>query len=144
MRRNIGTVYRIDYAPGKHVYGMRLEEYGLQVFQPEDINDDISKIHTSKAHFTVGLFRSNFRDPRMQRVGKHTFKPDEDTWPPTTYMYDPIHKRYSLYYRGEITPSTEKACKGLEPAAGWELDHLVDRLTGERDWLAAMKQLEEK
>jgi hypothetical protein len=92
--------------------------------------------------FTVGLHVSAYKDSRMSYITFVDFKHADDSIPPITYVYDIIKKSYSLYERGIMKLSTKEACDGLEPTSAWELDHVIDRLTGRVDWLAAMKRQE--
>jgi len=63
-------------------------------------------------------------------VGRDPLYDGEDGWPPPYRVTDPITDRISIYERGETRPVEGEDTESLEPAAVWDLQHVVERLTG--------------
>jgi len=64
---------------------------------------------------------------------------------PDFYIHDKTTDAYFIYSKdGKITPSTKERCEGLETAAIWDTNHVIDRLKstfgGETDiWTNSIK-----
>lgn len=43
---------------------------------------------------------------------------------------------YSLYHKGIIRPSSETECHGLEQAAVWDADQIIDRTLRSEQYLS--------
>jgi hypothetical protein len=56
---------------------------------------------------------------------------DDDDRPPAFSIRDPISKTYRIYERGNIrVPEDGEDPTTLEPAAGWDAQHVIDRIMG--------------
>jgi hypothetical protein len=142
-RRKVGDVYAVTLPDGRYAFGRLMEDTGMQFFDHTSPRQDadISKLEIK---FTVNVYNSEFKSPSLVFIKNVPFANEDDAWPPKTYMHDPIYKKYSIYYKGEFTPSTKEECNGLEPMAVWGLDHIIDQITGKRDWFAIMKDAEKQ
>ena len=127
-RGKVGDVVKIDLGNGKFGYGRVLPEptmafYDLQ--SDADVNAEI--VVESPVLFIVGVMYRAIKSDRWEVVGN---RPLEDSLKrePKFFMYDRLGKKFSIYHAGKITPASRAECLGLENAAGWEAEHIEDRL----------------
>jgi hypothetical protein len=138
-----GDIYAIKLPQQEHyAYGRVMKDNAVQFFVYEDTVGTGADIVFNEVRFTLVVHKNFFNRQGVQCVGHKDFDDEASAWPPRTYTYDPIFKKYSIYYKGEIVQADKEQCEGLEPSAVWEADHVIDRLTGSKDWLTAMKWLE--
>jgi hypothetical protein len=76
------------------------------------------------------VYKSCLTDGEWAVVGNIPFVSDDDAWQPPQYMKDIFTGAYSIYEHGEVRPSTEQECKGLELCSVWARNHVIDRLMG--------------
>jgi len=86
--------------------------------------------------FFVCVYADLLTDGVWPVVGNIPFENDADAWGLPTYMKDIFTGKFSIYNRGEITPATEKKCKGMELTAVWDRQHVIDRLMGTTKYIA--------
>lgn len=143
-KRNPGDIYAISLPDGTFAFGRAMHRASMQFFRFTSRAANIPASALNDVLFTVSVHKRFYADPRVQCVTTVPFVNDSEAWPPNGYTYDPIGKKYSLYnYQlGTRTPSTRQACADLEPVAVWDVQHIIDRLTGETDWLQAIKMQE--
>jgi len=78
--------------------------------------------------FCVGIYRDVVL--RWERVGLDPFTEEEgDGWPPPNAVHDPISSEWRVYHRGEMRAATADEAATLEPAAVWDEQHVLPRLT---------------
>lgn len=134
-RQHVGDIYAIALPDGSYAFGRVLHDGCMQFFADVTESAVFDESMIQNVAFTVGIHKSAFRDARMVRVAHTPFFSKEDAWPPKAYIHNPVDGSYSLYQKGRMYSSTREACQGLEPVAVWELDHVIDRITGRVDWI---------
>ncbi len=71
---------------------------------------------------------------KWEIVDSRPFSNEKDAFPPPKYIKDAISGKYSIYYMGEIRKSNQSECEGLEVAAVWNENHIIDRIIGNDKW----------
>jgi hypothetical protein len=84
--------------------------------------------------FVVGVDADVLTSEGVSVVGHDPTRDPEDDWPPPNSVHDPISGVVSIYHHGQMRAATAEESEGLEPAAAWDLHHLIDRLMGVRKW----------
>ena len=79
--------------------------------------------------FVVGVYDPVFRRREVAIVGFDPSQNEADDWPPANRIDDPLSGGFRIYERGVMRSATAEECAELEPAAVWDLHHLVERLT---------------
>lgn len=129
----IGDVYAIPLPNGKVAYGRIFKDSCIGVYKHiSDTLNDVPK--TEDYQFTVGVYKDVLQSGQWSVVDSRPFNSDDDAWPPPMCIIDSISGEYSIYYKGEIRPSNKSECEGLETAAVWESEHIIDRIMGEDKW----------
>ncbi len=132
-RIKLGDIFCIPLPNGKFAFARLFKESTIGVYK--NIYTNFKELPlTEEYEFFVGVYKDVLQDGIWEIVENRPFKFDDDAWPPRRCIKDVISGEYSLYYRGEIKPSTEKDCKELEPVAVWDRHHIVDRIMGETKW----------
>lgn len=132
-RIKLGDIYSIPLPNGKFAFARLYKEYTLAIYK--NIYNDISELPSNEEYmFFAGVYKDLLQDGEWENVANRPFKSDEDAWPPPQCIKDKISGKYSLYYKGNIMPSTEDECKELEHVAAWDRNHIVDRIMGETKW----------
>lgn len=123
----LGDVYCIPLPNGKIAFARLFKEYTLAVYKK--MYSDISDLPVSEDYvFIVGVYKDLLQDGKWKIVGNRPFISDYESWPPPQCIKDKINGSYSLYYKGDIKPSTEAECAGLEHVAAWDRHHIIDRI----------------
>lgn len=136
MKRNkmrLGDVYEIPLPNGRVAFARLYKEYTLAVYK--NFYTDISELPLSEEYsFFVGAYKDLLQDGEWKIVSNRPFAADEEAWPPPQCIKDKISGKYSLYYKGNILPSSEEECKELEHVAAWDRNHIIDRIMGNTKW----------
>ncbi|NML34256.1 immunity 26/phosphotriesterase HocA family protein [Paraburkholderia antibiotica] len=127
-RGKVGDVVKIDLGNGRFGYGRVLPEplmafYDLQ--STEAMKADV--VTGSSVLFMIGVMYRAIKSDRWEVVGNIPLEEPLKA-EPRFFVYDMLAKRFSIYHGGKITPSSREDCIGLESAAGWEAEHIEDRL----------------
>jgi hypothetical protein len=85
--------------------------------------------------FIVGLYDDILKSGIWPIVSHEPFSSVEAEWPPPACIKDVISGGYSIFHKGEIRTSTKSECVGLETAAVWDADHVIDRIMGGTKYL---------
>ncbi|MDP4147334.1 MAG: Imm26 family immunity protein [Bacillota bacterium] len=129
----LGDVYAIPLANGKYAYGRSFKDACIAIYK--HIGDNIYDIpKTEEYQFTVGIYKDVLQSGQWLIVDSRPFKDDDEAWPPPMCTIDMISGRYSIYHKGQFRASSKSECDGLEQAAVWEAEHIVDRIMGEDKW----------
>lgn len=129
-RIKIGDVFAIPLPNGKYVFGRIFKDAGIGIYKyiGESI-DDISK--EEEYQFIVGVYQYVLKSGDWTFVVNRPFKSDDDAYPPPSCIIDSISGEYSIYHKGEIRSATKSECEGLEIAAVWADNHIIDRIMGD-------------
>lgn len=132
-RLKLGDIYEIPLPNGRKAFARLYKEFTLAVY--EKTYEDMSQLsYENKYQFIVGVYEDLLRDGEWKIVGNRPFAAEDEAWPPAQCIRDKISGKYSIYVKGEMIPSTEEECKGLEHVAAWDRHHVIDRIMGERKW----------
>lgn len=129
----LGDVYAIPLPNGKFAFGKTFKDACIAIYkQLSDTLIDTPK--TEDYQFTVGVYKDVLQSGQWSIVDSRPFKNDDEAWPPPMCVIDSISGEYSIYYKGEMRTSNKSECEGLEVAAVWEAQHIIDRIMGEDKW----------
>jgi hypothetical protein len=126
-----GTVIRTTNADGDTYYGRLLEFpwaafYDLRTEQPLD---DLQAIVAAPVAFTVAAHKDLIAKNQWEAIGSVAL--DGSLQPPAEQamidVLDPDHHQI-IDAEGNIRDATAAEVAGLEPAAVWDPEHVVDRL----------------
>lgn len=132
-RLKLGDIYTIPLPNGKIAFARLFKEYTLAIYK--SIYLDASELPQNEEYsFFVGVYKDLLQDGEWKVIESRPFLADDDAWAPPQCIKDKLSGKYSLYFKGEIIPSTEEECKGLEQVAAWDRQHVVDRIMGESKW----------
>jgi hypothetical protein len=132
-RLKLGDVYAILLPNSKYAFGRTFFDASIGIYKHigEKI-DDLPK--TEDYQFIVGIYEDVLKSGQWPVVDNRPFKNDEEKWPPPMCVIDSITGEYSIYHKGEFRDASKSECEGLEMAAVWEAEHVIDRVMGEDKW----------
>ena len=120
---------QIDLPDGRYAYGRVYRDASIGIYSQRSSAPRRPPVGSRDFMFIVGVYDTALRGWTV--VGSDPFSLEEDRgWPPANYIKDVLSGEYSIYYRGEMRPSSAGACRGLEEAAVWDGDGIVDRIMG--------------
>lgn len=126
----VGDVVQIALPTGRFAYGRVLRDAGLAVYAATSDGPGEPPVGSRDYAFVVGVYSDIPGSPACPVVAHDASADPDDDWPPPSCVTDPITGEMRLYHRGELRPSDATECAGLEPAAVWDLHHIVDRIMG--------------
>jgi hypothetical protein len=85
----------------------------------------VEDVVSAEVAFVVWVSKEPFASGLWPRIG-HAEAPPGPA--PTFYKQDPISRQLFLYENGRERPAKLADCEGLENAAVWSANHIVDRL----------------
>ena len=132
QRPKLGAILAIPLPDGTYAFGRLYKECTLAIYKGR--SENIKEIPDKKEYdFFVGVYVDLLRDGQWPVVDTIPFENEDDSWRPPTYMKDAITGKFSIYFHGEVSPSSEQQCKGLELTAVWDRHHVIERLMGKGD-----------
>lgn len=133
VKRKVGDILRIDMGDGQHTYAQVAAD-PLVVFFEGIFTGAVSvdEIVTLPVAFTLNVFRHAVTKGIWPVVGSRPLEP-ENRREPFFYKQDAISGRLFLHHSSFAEQNYEcsatlEECIGLECAAVWEPEHVVDRL----------------
>jgi len=135
MRRRkppLGDVIQFVLPSGCYAYGRVLRDASVAFYTETTTEPGLPPIGSRNYQFVVGVHDDVFNSESVAVVGHDPSQAPEDDWPPPYCVRDPISGEMKIYHHGMLRAATPRECEGLEPAAVWELHHLIDRLMGLR------------
>jgi hypothetical protein len=132
-RIKLGDVYAIPLPNGKYAFGRRFLDARIAIYKHvgETVNDLPSK---EEYQFIVGIYDYVLKSGEWVVVENRPFKNEEDACPPPSCIIDSISGEYSIYYKGQIRNASKEECEGLEVAAVWGAEHIINRIMGDDKW----------
>lgn len=132
-RKKLGDVYAIPLPNGKFAFGRIFKDAGIGIYK--HIGESIEDVPMGEDYqFIVGVYENVLKSGNWTVVENRPFNNEEEAYPPPSCIIDNISGEYSIYYKGEIRRATKSECEGLEIAAVWADNHIIDRIMGEDKW----------
>jgi hypothetical protein len=128
----IGDVVEFKLPGGRSAYGRVMRDATVGFYRTGS-DERHPPIGSRNYQFVVGVYDDVLTSDQCQVVGHDPSRDPEDDWPPPMCIQDSISGGFSLYHKGEIRPATKEECEGLESAAVWDYEHLVERLSQPTD-----------
>lgn len=133
IRIKLGDVYAIPLPNNKFAFGRRFKDAGIGIYKY--IGESIEDTPINEAYqFIVGVYDDVLKTGQWKIVENRPFQNEVEAWPPPACVIDKLSGDYSIYYMGEIKRASKSECEGLEIAAVWEAEHIIDRIMGEDKW----------
>jgi hypothetical protein len=125
-RPNVGDVVKIPLPSGRVAFGRVLRDASIAVYKENSDDPCDPPIGSRDYRFVVGIYDDALRG---LRVVAHDPNIDaDDKWPPPYQATDVLTGQRQIYHRGEMRPESSSDPTHLEPAAVWDLQHIVDRI----------------
>lgn len=131
-RPRVGDVIQVTLPTGCYAYGRVLRDASVAFYSGTTAEPGLPPIGSRDYQFIVGVYDDVLGSDGAPVVGHDPSQEPEDDWPPPNLIRDPISGAMSIYHHGQIRPATPEEAERLEPAAVWDLHHLIDRLMGHR------------
>jgi hypothetical protein len=128
-RPKAGDVVQIALPNGSYAYGRVLRDAGVAFYRATTKEPGQPPIGSRDYQFVVGVYDDVLTSKKCPVVGHDPSRDAEDEWPPPQSVEDPISGQFQVYHKGVMRPATTDECDGLEPAAVWDYDHLIERLS---------------
>lgn len=129
----VGDVIQVELPTGRYAYGRVLRDASVAFYEATSDDPAQPPIGSRTYRFVVGVYEDVLKSPSCPVVGHDPSRDAEDDWPPPYCVRDPLTGAMQIYQRGAMRRAEAAECEGLEPAAVWDLHHLVDRIMGFRD-----------
>lgn len=130
----VGDVIQLTLPSGRYAYGRVLRDASVAFYSETTAESGMPPVGSRNYQFVVGVDADVLTSEGVSVVGHDPTRDPEDDWPPPNSVHDPISEVVSIYHHGQMRAATAEESEGLEPAAAWELHHLIDRLMGVRKW----------
>jgi hypothetical protein len=135
-RPRIGEVIQFSLPDGNFAYGRQLRDSAVAFYRGVSSQPGHPPIGSRDFQFIVGVYLDVVRSADVPIVGYDPLDADEDGWPPAGVITDPITGAKRIYERGSMRPAVGDEWVGLETAAVWDRNHIVDRLMGDGEkWM---------
>jgi hypothetical protein len=123
-----GDVCQFALGDGRYGYGRVLRDASIAIYRSTSASPATPPIGEREFIFTVGVYDEVPGSVACPVVGHDASRDPTEDWPPPYCVTDKISGRKSIYHRGELTPADEDSCIGMEPAAVWDLRHILERI----------------
>jgi hypothetical protein len=127
-RPEVGSVIQIPLPDGRYGYGRVLKEVSIAVYKQITAEPNQPPIGSRDYLFIVAVHNRAFSKGNWSVVGHDAAAMPQEDEPPPQFIEDPITGRMSIYAGGTVRPAQEGEWEGLERAAVWESNHVVDRI----------------
>lgn len=124
----LGDVIAIPLADGRYAFGRILKDASVGFYRyiannPNDLpHPDVDYM------FVVGVYRDLLTSQKWPVVAKRPFDSEEDAWPPPNVVRDMISGEVRIYHKGAMRPASSTECEGLETAAVWDRQEILERI----------------
>lgn len=137
----IGEVLQFKLPDGNYAFGRMLREGAVAFYRVTSEVAGDAPIGSGDYQFVAALYRDVVRSDEVPIVGFDPTVFNGDDWPLAQSVRDPITGDMQIYERGQMRPSSPDECVGLEPAAVWDLNHIIDRLMGFGNfWVSGVRE----
>ncbi|UHA74903.1 Imm26 family immunity protein [Paenibacillus sp. 481] len=132
-RIKLGDVYAIPLSDGMFSFGRRFKDASIAIYS--HVSSSIEDVPQDEDYqFIVGVYDDVLKSGQWPVIENRPFGNEEEAWPPPAYVIDKLTGGYSIYYKGEMRKASKQECDGLEIAAVWEAEHIIDRIMGDDRW----------
>ena len=131
----VGDVIQLTLPSGRYAYGRVLRDASVAFYSKTTAEPGLPPVGNRDYQFVVGVYDDVLTSESVSVVGHDPSQTPEDDWPPPNSIRDPISGTMRIYHHGQMRAATPAESEGLEPAAVWDLHHVIDRLMGVRKWL---------
>ena len=121
-------VFQIPLPDGRFAYGRVYDDASIGIYSTTTDEPLHPPIGSRSYLFFVGLYSDILEKGFWQIIGHDAFAPDESSWPPPYFVRDIISGDYQIYHRGEMRPAKPEEVEGLEEAAVYDSQHIVQRI----------------
>lgn len=129
QRIRIGDVLAIPLDNGRFAFCRVLKDASIGIYDYSVHSQDMIPSSTIRYLFVVGVYRHVLTSGEWPLVLRQPFQHEEDAWPPPQVVHDVISGGVSIYHKGVMRPASTQECEGLEPAAIWDREQILSRLT---------------
>jgi len=130
MRRNakpkVGDVVEIALPSGGSAYGRVLKDASIAIYGVTSAAPGHAPVGDRDYQFVVGIYEDALRG--LPVVARDESLSEDDEWPPPFGVTDAISGEKRIYHRAAMRSASSPEVDDLEPAAVWELEHIVDRI----------------
>ncbi|WP_413250889.1 Imm26 family immunity protein [Sinomonas flava] len=124
----MGDVVQFNLPDGRYAYARVLADAAAAFYAETSDGPGQPPIGSREYQFVVGIYDDVLRSDDVPVVGHDPSLDPDDEWPPPMSVTDPITGSVRVYERGIIRPARDEELTGLEPAAVWDLHHVIERL----------------
>jgi hypothetical protein len=128
IRIRPGDILAIPLNDGRFAFGRVHKDASIGVYRYVASSPDKPPPPETDYLFTVGVFRDVLTSGEWPVVASRPFQNEEQAWPPPYSVCDPISGKFSAYHKGRMRSASSAECEGLEPAAVWDKEHIIDRI----------------
>jgi hypothetical protein len=130
-RVRVGDVFQIPLPDGRYAYGRVYQDASVGIYRSITKQPLQPPIGSRDFLFTVGLYSDILEKGHWKIIGDDAFGSDESSWPPPNFVRDVISGQYQIYHKGVFRPAEPEEIEGLEEAAVYDSEHIVDRIVAE-------------
>jgi hypothetical protein len=127
-RVKTGDVVAIPLDDGRFAFARVLKDAAIGVYEYTANSQDVPPPIDTPYAFVVGVYRDVLTSGQWPVVLRQPFPNEEDAWPPPNVVRDVISGKVSIYYKGVMRPASSEEAEGLEPAAVWDKEHILERI----------------
>lgn len=132
QRRTIGAIVEVDLGDGHYTYARILDEASFAIYNLHSTSkvSDITAIISRPILFIVAVYDYVITQGTWLKIGSAPLE-EHLRILPMQFIQDALRPEFFSHYNpntGEITPTTKEECRGLERAAVWDANHVVDRV----------------
>ncbi|HEV8427555.1 MAG TPA: immunity 26/phosphotriesterase HocA family protein [Pyrinomonadaceae bacterium] len=131
IKVKIGDVFQIPLPDGGFAYGRVYDDASVGIYSRVSDQPLQPPIGSRSFLFIVGLYSDILENGQWRIIGHDAFGADESTWPPPYFVRDVISGEYQIYHKGLLTPAESHEVVGLEEAAVYDANHIIDRILKE-------------
>ncbi|MFF2874981.1 Imm26 family immunity protein [Gottfriedia sp. NPDC057991] len=133
IRRKVGNIYVIPLPNGNYAFGRTFRDASIGIYNHIGMRiEDLPRVEDYQ--FIVGVYNDVLTSGEWPIVDYRPFETIEEEWPPPNCIVDSISGEFSIYHKSEIRKAFKEECEGLEIAAVWESEHIIDRIMGDEKW----------
>lgn len=127
-RVRLGDVFEIPLPNGQFAYGRIYDDAGIGIYNFLSERAKNPPLGFRDFMFNVGIYEDILKFQDWEIVGNDPFNGEESSFPPPSYILDPLTGEYSIYHKGQIRPASKTEARGLEETAVWDSHHIISRI----------------